>query len=230
MKKLIKFKGVITLLAITMLVFGCDLELNPSYEFDTTQNLEDPFDEITAWEWIQTRTALNDEGNFSGDEMNYFIEAIKAAGMVDEYNQMDTTDRTYLLLSNNAFTGGGDIIQLVTGSRNVPDGETPAETMARANLDKLRTILKYHIVTTYVNQVPVLFQAELDYVFQTLIPGDDGRIAFWRDARYNVTINRNSAPLPSSATSQNERISRYNYIFNNGIGHVINDPVRNKPY
>jgi hypothetical protein len=71
MKKLIKFKGVITLLAITMLVFGCDLELNPSYEFDTTQNLEDPFDEITAWEWIQTRTALNDEGNFSGDDRSY---------------------------------------------------------------------------------------------------------------------------------------------------------------
>tara|TARA_R110002049_G_scaffold3340_3_gene25686 strand:+ start:6804 stop:7502 length:699 start_codon:yes stop_codon:yes gene_type:complete len=228
--KLITFKGTITMLAMCMLLVGCDLELNTGYDFDAELDLVDPFENLTAWEWIQTRTTLNEEGNLSGEEMNYLIEAIKVAGMIDEYNQTVTTDRTYLLLNNNAFTGGGDIIQIVTGSSDVPDGETPAQTMARADLDKLRTILNYHIVTTYINQVPVLFKFNVNYLFQTLIPGEDGLIAFRRDNRYRIDINHSTAPLPSSATSQGERIRNYNYVFKNGIGHIIQDPVRNKPY
>ena len=63
-----------------------------------------------------------------------------------------------------------------------------------------------------------------------MISGEDGRIVFRRDNRYRVDINRSPAPLPSSATSQFERVRNYNYVFNNGIGHSLNDPVRNQPY
>ncbi|MGB5943945.1 MAG: hypothetical protein WBG71_13765, partial [Leeuwenhoekiella sp.] len=83
---------------------------------------------------------------------------------------------------------------------------------------------------TYIDQVPTLFEFGVQYLFQTRIPGEDGLIAFRRDERYRVDINTAPAPLPTSATSQNETIRNYNYIFNNGIGHHLNDPVRNQPY
>ena len=68
------------------------------------------------------------------------------------------------------------------------------------------------------------------FIFQTLIPGEDGVISMRRDDRYRIDINRAPAPLPYSATTQWERVRNHNYVFNNGIGHFIADPVRNKPY
>tara|TARA_R110002049_G_scaffold164173_2_gene330204 strand:- start:5690 stop:6406 length:717 start_codon:yes stop_codon:yes gene_type:complete len=234
--EIVVFKRMFTLMAMCMLLVGCDLELNTGYDFNAELDLVEPFGNMTAWEFIQTQTQLNEDGETDGIKMNYFIEAIKTAGMVEEYNQTETTDRTYLLLTNSAFTGGGDIIQIVTGSwdEDVVAGETFAETMARVDtpekLEKLRTLLKYHIVTTYINQVPVLFEYDTDYLFQTLIPGEDGLIAFRRTNRYGININNRDAPLPTSATSQSEGVRNHNYVFNNGIGHMIQDPVRNKPY
>jgi len=150
--------------------------------------------------------------------------------MVEEYNNTSITDRTYLMLNNNAFTGNGDIIALVTGSAAVEPGATPAEVLENADVEILRTILRYHIVTTYITQVPTLFEFNVNYVFQTLIPGDDGVIVMRRDDRYRIDINRAPAPLPSTATSQFERVRAHNYVFSNGIGHVLADPVRNQPY
>ena len=102
--------------------------------------------------------------------------------------------------------------------------------MARADLETLKTVLQYHIVTTYVAQVPTLFEFDVNYIFQTLIPGDAGVIVMRRDNRYRIDINRAPAPLPSTATSQWERVRNHNYVFSNGIGHFLNDPVRNQPY
>lgn len=229
-KKFKQLKGIIAIFAICTLFVGCDLELNEGYEFDPAIDFVDPFDAITAWEWIQTRTKLTSDGKYDGDEMNYFIAAIERADMVEEFNQTATTDRTYLLLNNNAFTGSGDIIQIVTGSATVPAGETPEQTMARANVDKLKHVLRYHIVASYINQVPVLEVFNVDYIFQTLYPGEGGLIAFRRNERYSITVNHANAPLPSTATTQNENVRSHNYVFNNGIGHIIADPVRNLPY
>ncbi|WP_445737019.1 hypothetical protein [Mariniflexile sp.] len=228
--KLISFKRIIAIFSMCVLFVGCDLELNTGYDFNAELDLVEPFENMTAWEWIQTRNVLNEDGTINTGEFDYLIEAIKVAGMVDEYNQTATKDRTYLLLNNNAFLGKGDVINIVTGSDKIPVGETPAQTMARANIEKLRTVLKYHIVTTYINQVPVLYKYDTDYLFQTLIPGEDGLIAFRRTNRYGISINNSDAPLPSSATSESEGVYNHNYIFSNGIGHQIQDPVRNKPY
>ena len=219
----------IILIALSISLFGCDLTLQRGIEFVPEVDLTDPYDNITAWEFIQSRNNFNDDGNLIGEELNYMIAAIGAAGMIDEYNGSDTS-RTYLLLNNNAFTGNGDIIDIVTGSSSVDPEETPADVMARADVDKLRTILQYHIVTTYVAQVPTLYEFGVNYTFQTLIPGDDGIIAMQRDDRYRIDINKAPAPLPSTATAWPERVRLHNYVFNNGIGHFIADPVRNKPY
>lgn len=234
MKKHIRI--LLAVIAVSMAV-SCELlPLQDTYDFDPQLDINDPFAGGTAWDFINSEAALrtNAEGGLIGDSFHYLKAAIEKAGYVDIYNQTETTDRTYLLLNNNAFTGGGDVIQLITGSATVAVGETPEQVMERVDtpeeMETLRKVLDYHIVLTYIDQVPTLFEFGVQYLFQTRIPGEDGLIAFRRDERYRVDINRSPAPLPTSATSQNETIRNYNYIFNNGIGHHLNDPVRNQPY
>lgn len=221
----------ILLLGLTLIFVGCDLPVQERFFFEPEVDLSDPYGEITAWQFLNTPQAnrLDEDGELILDNFNYLKEAVQAAGMVDEYNTPNS-GRTFLLLNNNAFIGGGDIIQLVTGSAAVADGETPAEVMARADVDVLRIILDYHMVSTYITQIDPLLEFGVNYEFQTLIPGEDGRIVFRRDDRYRIDVNRSPAPLPSSATSQFERLRNYNYVFSNGIGHSLNDPVRNRPY
>lgn len=232
MKKINHIK-ILTLVGFVFLLSACNLELQERFVFEPDVDLTDPFDNLTAWQFFNSdaATSLNDEGGLIGDNFNYMVAAIEAAGMIDVYNTSNN-GRTFLMLNNNAFTGNGDVIALVTGSADVEDGETPAEVMARADIDVLRLVLNYHIISTYITQNDPLTEFGVNYEFQTLIPGEDGKIVLRRDDRLRVDINRNPAPLPSTATGggNNERIRNYNYVFNNGIGHSLNDPVRNQPY
>lgn len=224
----------ITTFLLLILSFASCLPVQENFEFDPEIDAEDPFADGTAWDFIQSANELNEDGTFNGDQFNYLAAAIEKADMVDEYDQSTSTDRTYLLLNNNAFTGSGDVIAIVTGSDTIGANATAEETMERVDtpekLEKLRTVLKYHIVTTYIAQVPTLEVFDVWYLFQTLIPGEDGLIAFKRDFTWRIDINRDGAPLPATALSQGERVRNHNYIFNNGIGHHLADPVRNQPY
>lgn len=227
----LRFAGII---ACIFLLASCDLGLQEEFDFKPDAELEYPFRDITAWEFIQSRTPpFMDNDRYDPLEFNYMEAAIRKAGMVEEYNQVATSDRTYLILDNRAFTGNGNIINIVTGSSAAPPGETADETFSRVDtpekLEKLRTLLRYHIVTSYILQ-DTMVNKDTDYLFQTLIPGDDGLIAFRRDVIYRITINSQDAPLPDTATSQFEVAWAHNYQFNNGIGHILRDPVRNKPY
>lgn len=240
MKPYLKFK--IGILLITSFLLTSCYDLQESFDFQPDVDLTDPHDQKTAWEFIQERTALTEEtetrpgGEISFEELNFMIEAIKVAGFEDLYNQTETTDRTYLLLNNAAFLVDGNIIDIVLQDEadEIEEGETPEQIMARVDtpkeLETLRTILRYHIVDAYIDQVPTLFETEVRYVFQTLIPGDDGFIVFSRNSRWTIQINTPPAPLPETATQEPENVRRHNYVFNNGIGHFIHDPVRNKPY
>ncbi|WP_418263681.1 hypothetical protein [Flavobacterium faecale] len=231
--KILKYVSILTLL---LGLTACDnLPLQDQYDFNPEVDTTDPFANMTAWEYIQTRNpALLSTGKYINDDFNYLVEAIKKADMVEEFNQVTTKDRTYLLLNNTAFTGSGNVIQIVTGSSSVPTGETAEQTMAKVNtpekLEKLKKVLRYHIVTTYIAQVPTLYNYDVWYLFQTLIPGVDGLIAFSRDVRWTITINRDPAPLPATALAEWETVYNHNYVFKNGIGHMLRDPVRNKPY
>lgn len=231
MMKNIKNIKILALASFTMFLFGCDLDMQERFVFEPDVDLTDPYANITAWEFFNLPqvNGLDEDGTFNGDNYNYLVAAIEAAGMIDEYNTSNS-GRTYLMLNNNAFEGGGDVIQLITGSEDVADGETPAQVMARADIDVLRLILQYHIITTYITQNDPLIEFDVNYEFQTLISGETGKIVLRRDNRLRVDVNRDPAPLPSTATSQNERLRNYNYVFNNGIGHSLNDPVRNEPY
>jgi len=230
-----KFNNLnISILLLLVVALASCLPVQENFDFEPEVDAEDPFADGTAWDFIQSARVLNDEGNFDGEQFNYLAAAIEKADMVDEFDQTNTTDRTYLLLNNNAFTGGGDVIAIVTGSDTIGVEATAAETMERVDtpekLEKLRTVLKYHIITTYVDQVPTLEERDTWYLFQTLIEGEDGLIALSRDHLWRIDINGPGAPLPATATSQRERVRNHNYIFNNGIGHHLADPVRNQPY
>lgn len=233
--KSLKFVRVIAML---FLLSGCDLPLQESFDFKPEVDINNPFENITAWEWIQSRSNSATKAPYNAKEFDYFEAAIIKADMVEEYNQVATKDRTYLLLNNAAFTGPGNVISIITGSATVPAGQTAVQTMDRVDtpvkLAKLKTLLRYHIVTTYILQVPTLYSVNVDYLFQTLIPGDDGLIAFMRttsaSVQWNITVNSPTAPLPATATAEFENVINHNYQFKNGVGHVIQDPVRNKPY
>jgi len=227
---------ILVLLILVAFTFSCDLPLQDSYSFHPDVDLTDPYAGGTAWDFLNSPGALKKTttGAINGESFDYMVEAIKKAGLVELYSQTETTSRTYLLLNNNAFLGTGDVINIVTGSATVPVGETPEQTLAKvdtpAEMQKLINVLNYHIVTTRIAQVPTLVQYRTEYLFQTLIPGADGLISFKRDERYTISLNTAPSSLPSSATSEAENVRNHNYIFNNGIGHHIADPVRNKPY
>ena len=224
----------ISVFLFLLFAFASCLPVQENFDFQPEVDAEDPFGDGTAWDFIQSANKLTEDGKIDGEQFNYLAAAIKKADMVNEFNQTATSDRTYLLLNNNAFTGRGDVIQLATGSDTIGVNATAEETMERVDtpekVERLRTILKYHIIDAYVDQVPTLEERETWYLFQTLIPGEDGLIALKRDHIWRIAINLDGAPLPATATSQGERVRNHNYIFNNGIGHHLADPVRNKPY
>jgi len=155
----------ILLFCSTAFLSSCDLELQRGFDFEPEVDLTDPFADLTAWKWLQTRTTRTEEGGLIGEEFDYMIAAIEKAGMVEEYNNASITDRTHLMLNNNAFTGDGDVIDIVKGSPDIAEGATPAEVIDSADVEILKRVLQYHIVTTYVAQVPTLFEFGVNYVF-----------------------------------------------------------------
>jgi hypothetical protein len=188
-----------------------------------------------------------------GDSFNYMVAAIKKAGLEDLYKQTATTNRTYFLLNNTAFLKGRSILRTVTGSNSTIIFEgfvggipilregTADEIMENVDtpeeMEKLKAILMYHIVTEYVAQRPTLFLFGEWYVYQTLIPGQDGLIGLMRDEIEFININgrtRNPryspSPMPASSQVWDAQVYNHNYIFLNGIGHHLSEPVRNKPY
>lgn len=232
---------VLITLCVGFMFTSCELGLQDTYDFKTSAVTVEPYAEMTAWEFIQTQTGLDEDGELSFEQLHYMIAAIEKAGMEDLYNQTSTTDRTYLILNNAAFTGGKSVIRTVTGLSSADllvarETETPEQIFERVDtpekMEKLKTILSYHIVDAYVAQVPTLAVDETAYIFQTLIPGPDGEISFKRDFDWDVEINSRISPLPRTAFQGgwNERVRSHNYVFNNGLGHILNEPVRNKPY
>ena len=248
---------------------SCSLDVQEQFKFEgELYTEEDPFTNMTAWEYIQTRVAktprdadnkfkLQSNTNrlgFSGDELDLMIAAIKRVGYEDLYNQTATSGRTYLLLNNNAFTGNNstrDIVRAITGSQlpnNATLGpETYFDDWTPEQLNQLKAILRYHIVTHYVDQdtVPT---ANVFVQFETLLPkvntdalgvpvslsNENAEISFTRDgdARYTLRVNHIGSPLPETANTanNNENVRRHNYVFNNGVGHYLQEPVRYQPY
>ncbi|WP_163397423.1 hypothetical protein [Flavobacterium fluviatile] len=251
--------------ALSSCTLGVQDEFN--YESETYSEV-DPYENMTAWEYIQLRksnTIRDSQGRFklvsntsvygaSGDELDLMIAAIKRVGFEDLYQQTATNGRTYLLLNNNAFTGNTDrdIVKSITGTQLADNStlnpDTYFDNWTPTQLNLLKAILKYHIVTDFVAQTPTIPTFGVNVLFKTLLPKVEvdavgapvslstemSDIAFYRnpDARTTLVINDPSSPLPVTANTLafNENVRRHNYVFNNGIGHYLNEMVRYQPY
>jgi hypothetical protein len=199
----------------SLFIISCDLEIQEPYEFKPEATKLVTFKEITALQYIETK--LTPAGSAaSGDNFDSLYRAIKLTGLESEFNGSDPK-RTFLLLNNTAWVGttAGKILRDIG---NVKD-------MTAIPVDKLRTLLRYHIVTEYIHQIETT-KNHLDfYYFQTLVPGDSGLMSVERDERYTLTFN-NGARLPA-ATRKSATAFRHNYQFKNGIAHMMNTYIRN---
>ena len=242
MKNLFKIKYALGfLLLTTILLTSCDLELQENYdyepEFDPLQTLEN----FTAWEWMNTRNADFAEGdlvNEVGQEFNIYIEMIKTAGLISEF-QVPGNDKTFLLLNNEAFLKNrsliaeltefnkNDLVDPLTRSRNddivLLGSDQIIGIFNQVDRQTLRDIILYHIVDERVEQVASLPEFRVDYNFQTKLSGVDGEITIQRDERYRLGINKANS-LPD--TSFDTNVVRHNYNFKNGIGYIINNYVQ----
>ena len=201
---------------------GCGLGLQEEFDFKPEIREVENFENVSAWDWVQTRVSkrVGDSVAIDGNEMDYMIQAIKLTGMEEAY-QKPGLDKTILWLTNNAFTGSGGIFELVTGFDTVGIDDPSAD------LEKLKRVLQYHIITEYVTQIDPIEAIDVDYKFQTMLPGEDGEIYIRRNGRYELNINL-SNKLPGSR--RNTSVFRHNYTYNNGIAHIIQSYVRKVPF
>lgn len=202
------FLKFLTLAAVVCAIFSsCDLELQEQFEFDPALEPQQTFEDMTVLEWLRTNPR---------EEFDYMLQAIELTGLEAEYST-NTERRTYILLKDRAFTDGGEILQTLTGSRE--------GSLDSADVDRLANILRYHIVTDYIeNDSELLFVLFQDYLFQSLVPDFDGQISFQRDERFRLQINRSNA---LAGTKKAGRMANHNYIFSNGVAHLTVDHYRN---
>jgi len=256
MKTLLK---IIILVGITTGFHSCTLQQQDEFDFVPENNFADPFGNTTAWDYIQTRTtnAIIDDENrkeLNGEELDFMIAAIKHVGYQDLYSQT-ATNRTYLLLNNNAFTGNNrdrDLIRAVTGRTQGTRSRVNADTLMASitepgQINKLKAFLKHHIIEEEVAQVPKITIFDKDFIFKTLLPQVNidpntgeatglsdlkAEIALRRNIEWKMEVNNANAPLISTAVERgfNEKVRVHNYVFSNGVGHYLNDTVRYQPF
>lgn len=210
------FRGLSALFVMLCFVTSCDLPVQPKFEFESEIGELVTFEDQTVLEWMRSPASLGANNNANFDIM---VSAIEATGLEEEYN--DPSDRrTFLMLNNEAFTANGEIFRVL--------GVTAVDSLDEAGLDRLRTILRYHIVDEYVDQGPEALPVLLvNYLFQTLIPGEEGLMSANRDERFRMNLNRADG-LPGNA--RGTQVRQHNYVFSNGVGHHIRDYIRNRPF
>ena len=196
------------------LLIGCDLELQKGSEFDSGIEPQVTFGEMTAWERLQTNP---------NDEFDYMIEAIELTGLQAEYNSL-TAERTFFLVKNLGFTHNAGILKLEFGSASIP--------LEDVDVDKLRNIMKYYILDTYVDQGPDnLVLVDTDYPFNTLSEDiNNSYLTIQRNWSFNLRINYSEDI--ASDTKKSQSVKLHNYIFSNGnaVGHIMERHIRLAPF
>lgn len=189
---------------IAGLLSSCDLELQQSYDFDEDATIYQPTPpfNMTIWEFMNQH-----------DDFDLMVQAVELAGMESVFSG-GQNDKTILLLRQDAM-------QEFLDDQN-------ATSVGDIAVDTWQHFLNYHVITSRFTQNDLNSQ---EYTtFQTLVPGDDGRIVVWKWRRYmELQINRNGSPdMPSSA--KGESVFLHNYEFTNGVGHQMTGYVGWAPY
>lgn len=199
--KLFNKIGLIVIMIISLQ--ACKkLALQKSFDFDENDHpvVQPPFN-MTIWDFITIH-----------DEFSLMEEAVKLAAMEETYSSGDS-NKTVLLLRNEAMQ------EFLTKYNFATVSDVP--------VTRLQSFLKYHVITTRFTQIDLPVQQFV--VFQTLIPGDNGRINIWKWREYwEIRINTGGPDLPATAKSAN--VYLHNYEFTNGVGHQMKQFVQWVPY
>jgi uncharacterized surface protein with fasciclin (FAS1) repeats len=123
-----------------LLLSGCELaglELQKKYEYDEKAGILSNELNKTVWEFVNARPDL----------FSTFIEAVKYAGLEDQYNQPNST---YLVLTNAALELYLDNNPLPNPNHNPADPASlpflPAFSIDQLPKEKVKQMLLYHIV------------------------------------------------------------------------------------
>ena len=242
----------ITLGIFAILLSACTLGLQDNFQPDETDfpNI-DPFKDQTAWEFIQTETTpgvLDSDGRkqLSLDKLDFFIEAIKHVGYEDLYNQ-NSTERTYMLLNNNAFMGNvGSTTEILPFllNENFRNGAAfnAEEVISRitdpGKINILKAILKYHIIGDFVNEHTLILN-EKNFVFKSILPNvilnENGEAIRLSNNFADVHLRRTTdlilqingpatlAPEEFRFNVTQQAIRTHNLLFKNGVGHYLSN-------
>ncbi len=220
MKINIKNLGNLMVLGFLMLtIASCKkLTLQDKFEFNPEVPILEPYKNMTALEFLKL-----DPKN----EFNYMRKVIALTGMEAEYSG-EIKNRTYLLLKDTAFvTGFSNYPGITKDLTGVDKGD-----LATVDVARLKKLLSYHIINEYVDQLsPSLPKKQVDYFFQSLVPGDEGRVSIKRTEFLGLVFN-NSSLIPNvpSGTKKVNSLVQANYVFKNGVGHLFSNYIRYKPF
>ncbi len=204
---------------------------------------------------VDPDTGARDLGGFNENNLDYFRAAVQAAGLESLYMQTNTEDRTYLLFSNRAFINGNNERNpnvIINGSlgaapRNV-NLDTFFDDLTTEEMNRLRAMIRYHIIDgEQVNQATSIPRINVFREFNSLLPRVDvnqrtqeiiglsdevNPIFVELRERLVLVINPlRSGVNPGITTSDFEQtVVQHNFVFNNGIGHVIEGTARAQEY
>lgn len=230
MKTKIKFAIQYVLVSfLVLLVTGCDLEVKEKFKFDAGIEPQVTFGSKTPWQFIQEQNSFPlppvqpappAEQLPIPAKINEYLfmkQAIEVTGMQGEYSNL-TDKRTFFFLKDVAF------IQILTtefsNAKFIIDPVT-ATVNPLININKLRNILRYHILTTYVDQGPDnLFIVDKDYVFTSLWKATP--MSLRRNINFTIVLNQ-LVSLNTVALRRGGNCTLHNYIFSNGnsVAHVL---------
>lgn len=223
-----KINNVLIVGVLFLLITACDLGLQTEWEYE-----REPFGNqelgMTAYAWIEkinNDTTFNDEDGIP--EFEFLIEALERTGLREFYED-PTGNRTFFLLRNNAFTGGGQLLAQTTGS-----ADNPLDSL---ETDRLEHALLYHMLPESLSQDDVP-KNDFHLYYQTLVPGDTGimeinKRLFNQQIRINSSIARIGSPSTETtmpAGSKGAGVALHNFRFTNGIGHQLTAYVRFQPF
>lgn len=210
---------------MTVMTTSCELAIQEKFEFDDEVSDDVTFGSTTAWQWIvgQSTTIVKPA---TAPDFTFMKEAIELTGLQGLYDD-PSTKRTFFLLRNSAWTKAGGIL-----AAEFPGALTLTDP--QVNINKLRNLLLYHILDTYVDQGPVLLVVNTDYVFNSLYTGTFlNVVVVRRDRIKNMFLNQPSSAVFIPATTRKPAsVSLHNYVFANGnsVGHILIDYIRNENF
>lgn len=225
MKMNLKKLGNLMILGLLIIaIAGCKkLPLQDKFEFNSEVAELTPYKGLTALQFLQL-----DPKN----EFNYMRQVIKLTGMEAEYS-VDMTKRTYLLLKDTAFVDGypnGSGVNQYTGVTKDLTGVNKGD-LSKVNVDRLKKLLNYHIINEYVDQFsPLLPKRQVEFFFQSLVPGVEGTISIRRTEFYGFNFNTSSTIPTGTAGKKTTNRVQHGYVFKNGIAHLLSNYIRYKPF